>query len=182
MSLAPSTNSYSNQANSPFEAWQWFITDSMIEHIAINTNNKIIERNASTNKAVRVDQDVTDKIEMLTFIGLNYARGLCKRNEENVSYLYRSHTGNPLFSAVMAESRFPFLERMITFDDKNPRKDRHKSDRFAAFREYFKIFNDNCSRGIKLTGTYVSKKLSIHRDRELVSGNTIPGNLLATAY
>ena len=69
--LAPGKNAYSKQANSPLEAWQLFITDNMIEQIFVNTNNKIKERHASTNTTVRVGQDVTDKIEMLSFINLN---------------------------------------------------------------------------------------------------------------
>ena len=97
---------------------------------------------------MRVYQDVTDKIEMISFIGLNYGRVLCKRKEENVSYLYCSHTINPLFSAVMVESRFLLLKRMITFDDKITRNDRHESDRSAAFREIFEMFNYNSSREI----------------------------------
>ena len=53
--IAPGTDAYSKQANSPLEAWQLFMTDNMTEQIVINTNSKIIERHTSTNKAVRVD-------------------------------------------------------------------------------------------------------------------------------
>ena len=105
---------------------------------------------------------------MLSFLGLNYARGLCKRNEENVTYLYRSPSGNPLFSAVMSESRFRFLQRMITFDDKNTRKNRHKSDRFAAFREIFEMFNDNCSRGLNTDG-YICIDETLYPSRQKIS-------------
>ena len=105
---------------------------------------------------------------MLAIIGLNYVRGLCNRNEENIGYLYRSHTGSPLFGAVKAESRFLFLKRVITFDDKNTRKDHHKSDRFAAFREIFEMFIDNCSRGINTDG-YICLDKTLYPSRPRIS-------------
>ena len=44
----------------------------------------------------------------------------------------------------MGMNRFKFLVRCIQFDDFTTRPQRWKSDRFAAFREFIRCFNENC--------------------------------------
>ena len=46
----------------------------------------------------------------------------------------------------MGINRFKFLVRCIQFDDFTTRPQRWKSDRFAAFREFFRCFNENCAQ------------------------------------
>ena len=50
-----------------------------------------------------------------------------------------------MFGAVMSRNRCVFLLSNIGFDDKQSRPDRWNEDRFAAFRHFFELFNDNCS-------------------------------------
>ena len=46
----------------------------------------------------------------------------------------------------MEINRFKFLVRCIQLDDFTTRPQRWKSDRFAAFREFFRCFNENCAQ------------------------------------
>ena len=41
---------------------------------------------------------------------------------------------------------FKFLVRCIQFDNFTARPQRWRSDRFAAFREFLKCFNENCAQ------------------------------------
>ena len=59
--------------------------------------------------------------------------------------------GHPVFSATMSRNRFTFLLGQLRFDDKSTRKTRWKEDRFAANRELFEIFNENCNCRISAT-------------------------------
>ena len=57
--------------------------------------------------------------------------------------------GPSVFAATMSSDRFVFLNSNMSFDDKETREDRWKSDRFAAIREIFEIFNTNCGKLIE---------------------------------
>ena len=46
----------------------------------------------------------------------------------------------------MGINRFKFLVTCIQFDDFTTRPQRWKSHRFAAFREFFTCFNENCAQ------------------------------------
>jgi hypothetical protein len=49
----------------------------------------------------------------------------------------------------MSSNRFFFLHSNISFDDVTTREDRFPHDRFAAIRELFEMFNDNCSSALQ---------------------------------
>ena len=144
----PGTNAYSKNAFSPIDAWQLFFSDDLLQQIVHFTNLKINSYSKSTGLPMTRGREITDLIEIRAFIGLQYARALSKRNEENTKYLFRAPSGHTLFPATMWEGRFKFLKRMITFDDEETRRSRYKSDRFAAFRDVFEMFSNNCSRAL----------------------------------
>ena len=75
-----------------------------------------------------------------------YYRGLYNLSGHVTSILFSDDKGLPLFGAVMSLNRFKFLLGNIAFDDSTDRGRRWEHDRFAAFREFFELFNDNCSR------------------------------------
>ena len=60
--------------------------------------------------------------------------------------LFSDDKGLPMFGATMSQNRFQFLMSHLSFDDIETRKNRWKNDRFAAFRDIFELFNDNCAR------------------------------------
>ena len=60
-------------------------------------------------------------------------------------YLFQPAFGHPLFAATMSGKRFKFLNANIRFDNIHTREERFPSDRFAAIRELFETFNDQCS-------------------------------------
>ena len=60
--------------------------------------------------------------------------------------LFSEKCGQPVFSATMVCKRFKFLSSHLFFDNAATTAQRWKQDRFPAFREIFKEFNDNCMR------------------------------------
>lgn len=53
------------------------------------------------------------------------------------------------------KNRFKFVIANVRFDDEETRRDSWSSDRFAAFRELFEMFNAQCSKAIS-PGDYLS--------------------------
>ena len=60
--------------------------------------------------------------------------------------IFSEKMGLPMFPAVMSLNKFQFLISYLCLDDTETRKERWKNDRFAAFRDIFELFNDNCAK------------------------------------
>ena len=61
--------------------------------------------------------------------------------------VWRSH---PIFSATMSLNRYWFLNHYLSLDDKSTRDERWKKDRFAAAREVFEHWNENCGSALQM--------------------------------
>ena len=55
--------------------------------------------------------------------------------------------GHPIFAATMSYNRHCFLRSMIVFDDA-ARPEGWKTGRFAAFRDIFENFSNNCAKNM----------------------------------
>ena len=53
-----------------------------------------------------------------------------------------------VFGAIMSKNRFTFLRGYICFDSPQERKQRWETDRFAAVREIWEIFNSNLPKHV----------------------------------
>ena len=121
----------------------------MINNITDLANAKIqlfTEQNPTWNDSDKnsyVKPTTTEEIRAL--LGLMFIRGVMKQNLRNVHKVYFHDPSNPIYKATMGVNRFKFLVRCIQFDDFTTRPQRWKSDRFAAFREFFRCFNENCA-------------------------------------
>lgn len=139
-----------SQAVTPLQSWKLFISDHMIDEIVRNTNvriqnviDQLSEKEVPKKDTVHVRK--TDSVEMRSFLGLLYARGLLGLNTHDQKILFREKIGHPIFGAVMSCHRFAFLHAHITFDDLTTRPQRWEHDRFAAVRDLFETFNEHCS-------------------------------------
>lgn len=79
-----------------------------------------------------------DDHELMAVIGLMYARGEENKTKKDVSSLWNSATGLPIYGATMCRNRFSFLMRSLCFDEIATREERKKHDKFAPFRDVFK--------------------------------------------
>ena len=92
--------------------------------------------------------DFVDETEILAFVGLMYLRGLAGMCNHDVKYLYSALMSSQLFGATMSKNQFQFLYACISLDNLSTRQARWKHDRFAATRELFEIFGENCCKHV----------------------------------
>ena len=91
----------------------------------------------------------TDKVEILAYLGLCYFRGCYKQNHWTAKRIFQDKIGHPVFDSTMSNNRFNFISSHFWMDDPITRPERFKQDRFAAAREVFEVFNDNCSKSLQ---------------------------------
>ena len=149
----------------------------MIVH---NTNNKIREtlsrlRNnhpafINSNKNPYVKE--TDHIEINALFGLMYLRGLLGMNLQRVDYLFADE-GHYAFGAIMSKNRFKFLLSHITFDNHIDRENNWPTDRFAAMRPVWELFNSNLGKNVAPSEYLTTDENYILCNIKLLSVNTV---------
>ena len=132
------------------DAFELFVTPEMIDIVVTNTNKRIAEVLENLPEETKADDRLThyrstDACEMYALIGLMYFRGLLGLNNRGVTHIFSDRMGHPVFGGAMSRNRFSFLLGHLCFDDADTRRQRWETDRFAAFREFFSKFNDQCS-------------------------------------
>lgn len=145
ISQLPGTRGIAKQAKSPFECWNLFINDEILDIIVEHTNFYI----ATKTQNYKRDRDCkeTDKIEIKALIGLLYLSGLLKSSKLSVDEIWdRKGTGVEMFWLTMSKLRFLFLLRHLRFDDRTTREERKKTDKLAPIREVFDIFVSSCRK------------------------------------
>lgn len=87
-------------------------------------------------------------MELKAFLGLCYCRGVQGDNLHLVSELWAGDA-NPVFAATMSLARFKFLLSHLRLDRKADRDTNKESDKFAAAREVFNLFNEACTKHLQ---------------------------------
>ena len=77
-----------------------------------------------------------------------FFRGLLGLNNHRANILFSERAGHRVCGEVMSRERFKFLVAHIAFDEENTRERGWKEDGFAAFRQVFEEFNNNCSKNL----------------------------------
>ena len=75
-----------------------------------------------------------DKMDISAFIGLLHLRAAFRLNLQETFEIWNHESAHDIFAATMSYSRFHFIRRFITFDEKSTRGDRWKSDKFDCLR------------------------------------------------
>ena len=149
----PGPTRQSRTAMSPLDLWKLFLSDEIIHEIVVHTNKKITAfRINLSNEILQNDKytyiHTTDIAEVYAFIGLIYARGLLGQNNVSAEKIFSESYGHPIFTSTMSKNRFRFLYQCISFDDYSTRTEGWETDRFAAIRKVFELFNQNCGRAL----------------------------------
>ena len=78
-----------------------------------------------------------------------YARGIQGQNFVRMELLFSENYGHPIFfSATSSKNRLKCFFSKIFFDDFETRTEHWEKDRFAAVRNIFEKFDNNCRRSI----------------------------------
>ena len=146
----PETIITKSSTDTQLDCWKLFMTSKMIEDIVRYTNIQISKKISAIDQNI-LNKDyftyvkLTNAVEIMSFIGLMYARGLFNLSQQNHRYLFKEGVGHAIFGATMSVNRFSFLNSNIKFDNINTREERFPHDRFSAIRELFEKFNKRCS-------------------------------------
>ncbi|KAJ8953863.1 hypothetical protein NQ314_007203 [Rhamnusium bicolor] len=128
------------------DIFRYFINNAMIDIIVENTNLYI--NSVSINFERNRDARPKNKTKIYAFLGLLIYCGVFKANRLNVKDLWKSDgSGVEIFRLAMSINRFLFLLRCLRFDNKDTREERRTIDKLAPIRDFFDIFNQNCTDG-----------------------------------
>ena len=75
----------------------------------------------------------------------------------------------------MSGNRFTFLYRVLKLDDLAKRPARFCSDRFAAMRKFFEVWNCMCSKTVK-PGSYITIDKCLYGCRNILGIKTYKAN------
>ena len=98
---------------------------------------------ASTHMAQK-----TDGVEIDALFGLMYFMGILGVNLHMTDDRLFSNDCHFAFGAIMSKNRFKFLRGHICFDNPQERTQLWETDRFAAVREIWVIFNSGLSKHV----------------------------------
>ena len=169
---APRTRE-ARSCKTPREVFDLFITRSMVDTGVQSTNKRIQETINKLGDALEDDDTkpfvrTTDAEEIYALFGLFYFRGLLGVNLRAVHRLFSDRYGHPVFGGTMSLNRFSFLSGHLCFDDPSTRRERWVTDRFAAFRNIFEEFNDNCSKHL-IPSEYLSMDETLYPMRTRIA-------------
>ena len=132
MCLEPALVGKATLVTTELMAWELFITQDIIDKIVTHTNEKIQSIltvfSLSDNPKIPPHIKLTDCVEIKSFFGLLYGRGLQGQNNYCYKQLFTEGMGHPIFGAVMSMKRFGFLHANITFDDTETRHQRWQAE------------------------------------------------------
>ena len=132
-------------ADSPRDCFELMFDDNII-NVILKWTNQSIEKLAAKYKDKKTP--TIDKAyfnEMMAFIGILIMSGLKQDNHVPTQEMFSKSMGPALYRAAMGERRFAFLLRALRFDDSETREERKRTDKFAAIREIFDMFINNCT-------------------------------------
>ena len=169
---APRTRE-ARSCKTPREVFDLFITRSMVDTLVQSTNKRIQETINKLGDALEDDDTkpfvrTTDAEEIYALFGLFYFRGLLGVNLKAVHRLFSDRYGHPVFGGTISRNRFSFLSGHLCFDDPSNRWERWVTDRFAAFRNIFEEFNDNCSKHL-IPSEYLSMDETLYPMRTRIA-------------
>lgn len=131
------------KCNSVEEAFGFFITPTMVDLIALETNREARRRVRQWNEdnpENQRDWQEVDLTEIKASVGLCLNAGLHKSNHESLSSLWSENEGRPMFTATMSRNRFTSILKFLRFDNRATRQERQVDDKLAPFRDFCNLF------------------------------------------
>ncbi len=100
-----------------------------IENIVISMTN------LEGRRVYKENWNEVDRTDIEAYIGLLILCGVYKSRNENVASLWDADTGRAIFRATLSQQTFHVLSRVIRFDNRDTRAQRHQYDKLAPIRE-----------------------------------------------
>jgi hypothetical protein len=126
------------------QAWEFIITDDIINEIVVHTNENLEETRVKYKTADKIELRNTDFTEVRALIGMLFYSGIFKSNHEDLDSLYASDgTGRDIFRATISLKRILTLLMCLRFDNKADRQERVQDDKAAAISWVFNRVIEN---------------------------------------
>ena len=131
-------------SSTPSECFELFMNDPLLAEVCMHSMDKITSlRDKFKRQASPTFRDVT-LLELKALLGILIMSGARKDNHLTTEEMFSPILGCPFYRSVMSERRFSFLLRCLRFDDSATRKDRLKTDKFAAIRDFWNAVIRQC--------------------------------------
>ena len=150
--LAP--DSRANNIENIEDTFHLYFDNDIMDKIVDCTNTRINETIARLQRSDNFNESSkyswvkkTDRVEIDALFGLMYFRGILGVNVHMTDRLF-SNDSHFVFGAIMSKNRFRFLKGNIYFDKPQERTQLWETDRFAAVKEIWEIFNSNFSKHV----------------------------------
>ena len=131
------------------DSFYGFMTNEMLEEIVKYSNAEGQARYLRKELAESNWNDI-NVIELKAAIGLLFLMGLLGKNKLNMRQLWEnSPIQAPIFKATMSRDRFETILSVLRFDNQSTREIRRERDKFAAIRDIWTLFQNNCKNNFQ---------------------------------
>ena len=147
-------DSRANNIENIEDTFHLYFDNDIMDRIVDCTNTRINETIARLQRSDNFNESSkyswvkkTDRVEIDALFGLMYFRGILGVNVHMTDRLFWNDS-HFVFGAIMSKNRFRFLKGNICFDKPQERTQLWETDRFAAVKEIWEIFNSNFSKHV----------------------------------
>ena len=147
----PGPRRAAKSVKNPSSTFKDFFTDKMIDNIVQYTNksmqpatDKFSDLLDGSTKYSHVK--IFARVDIEAFIGILHLRAAFRLNILDREVIWNQESAHHIIAATMLLHRFKFICHLITFDDKETRNNRWKTDQFACMREPFEDINEKNTR------------------------------------
>ena len=147
----PGPRGAGKSVKNPSSLFKLFFTDKMMDSIVQYSNKNVqpvIDKFLHTldGSAKYSHVKLVDRVDAEAFTGILYLRAAFRLNNLDREVIWNHESAHDKIYATMSLHRFKFICRLITFDNKETRNDRWKTDRFACMRKLFEDINGRNAR------------------------------------
>lgn len=128
-----------------FSAGPTFIPRTEVESFYLFLDETILRTILTyTNRRVRQARKSPFTLsELKAGLAILIRAGADKDNLSDISTLFNINDSRPFYRCAMSKNRFKLFLRYISFDNKGDRRQRQVSDKMAAIREVWELFQSN---------------------------------------
>ena len=115
------------------ESFHLFLNEDMLQISFLHTNRRI----RSAGKQILTFEELKARI------GLLIRAGADKDNLSHISTMFSPSDSRPFYRCCLSKNRFKLFLRYLSFDDRRDRRKRQETDKMAAIRELWDLFQNN---------------------------------------
>ncbi|XP_014480095.1 PREDICTED: piggyBac transposable element-derived protein 4-like [Dinoponera quadriceps] len=155
-------------AYEPLDCFMAFFTPEIIGTVLEHSNKEMNKKKSTFSQKRKNSSTFKDlvKEELEAFLGLLILSGALKNNHIPVTKLYNPRLCGERYQATLSINRFRFISTSLRFDDRETRKERKKTNKFALVSQIWNMLIDQCKKNYKPSSYLtIGEQLVGFRDR-----------------